>query len=344
MYIFKWLIPGLMLAALMSACGYEELKPIQKQNLTIASDYLYPKDSILFADFTKKTNIKVKITHISADSISNKIIQNPLNVDFDMIMIADMPVLENLKNKNLLQRFSNHFNKPNSSEFILITGVDPIVFKSNRNGSNDSTSYNDLSKELWYSSLDEVNLKKFYNCVKTNNHWTTRESALWIHQLELKKIVQPILDSLAPKINQVGFLSDFERQKSFSDSMNFFPFLLFPNQLTSGLIYNYYGAGIIYQSHNFFSAMQMIQYLQQPIQAQIINNKIGIISYNQLEKTGFYKNQRYLLNPNSINAYNFNLSWWNAHISYARSIKIEVKKSVPIVQTEPVIDSVLVEN
>lgn len=337
MIIFKWLIPGLMLAALMSACGYEELNPIQKQNLTIASDYLFAQDSILFADFAKKTNIKVNIIHISADSISNKIIQNPLNVDFDMIMISDMPILENLKNRNLLQKFSSNIHKTNFNEHIILTGIDPIVFKSNKNALNDSASYNDLSRNLWYPILNELDLKKLYNGIKNINEWSTRESAIWLNQTGFKKLSYPLEDSLAPKMFEVGFLSQLERTNSLPDSLNTFQYLIFPNQLQTGLLYNYYGAGIVYQSRNFFAAMQMIEYLLQPNAAQMINDKIGIVTYDFQSKSGTYKKKKLILTAIPLQTYSFNLTWWNAHLNEAKNIKIEAE--TPKLDTLSIIDT-----
>ncbi len=338
MIIFKWLIPFFLFAALMSGCGYEELNTTKNQSLTIASDYLHEKDSVLFSDFAKKTNIKVNIVHLSLDSLSNKIIENPLNVDFDMVMISEIATLENLKNKDLLQRLDNDFQAPNVNGFFINTGADPIVFKSNRKLMNDTISYNDLSKKLWYPVLNEVDLKKLYNGNKKINQWTTNESALWLSQAAFKKLDYPLTDSLAPEIIVVGFLSQFERQKPFLDSLNTFKYTLFPDQLKLGLFYNFYGAGIVYQSRNFDAAMQLIKYFLMPNQAQLINDKIGIVSYDHQTKTGIYLNKKLTLNPTPFKSYSFNLKWWNAHINDAKNIKAE--EEPPKKDSLTVIDSV----
>jgi hypothetical protein len=337
MFFFKGLIPVLILAALMSACGYEELNPIQKQSLTIASDYLYAKDSLLFTDFTKKTKIKLNIIHLSTDSLSKKIIEKGFIVDFDMLMVSNMTTLETLRNKNLLQKFSSNIHKSNLSQHIILTGIDPIVFKSNRNIINDSASYNDLSEDFWYPVLNELDLKKLYNGIKNINEWSTRESALWLNQTGSKKLSYPLEDSLAPKMFEVGFLSQLERPNSLPDSLNTFQYLLFPNQLKTGLLYNYYGAGIVYQSRNFFAAMQMVEYLLQPNSVQIINDKIGIVTYDHKSKSGIYKKKKLILTTIPLQSYSFNLTWWNAHLNDAKNIIIEAKK--PKTDTLSIIDT-----
>ena len=344
MFLMRRFILFLTLAVFLTSCSIEELNVIKKQTLTIASDYLYASDSSLFKDFSRKTNIKVKIIHLHADSISKKIFQNPLNVDFDMLMLSDIVTLNNIKNKNLLQKFSDEDDISNSNGYILLTGVDPIVYCSNRKVSGDSTSYLDLSSAFWYPKLDEVNLSELYNCIKQNQQWSSRESALWIHQAELKKMIYPINDSLAPRINALGFLSQFKRKSPLPDSLNVFQYFLFPDQLKSGLLYKFYGAGIVYQSSNFNAAKQLIQYLSKLSQAQVIHDKIGVVTYDQQTRTGYYKNRRYILNSKPINSYRFDSTWWNTHINYAKSMKIEVKKPVPIVNSEIVTDTLLVEN
>ncbi len=342
MFLIKWFVPIFTLAALISSCGYEELSSTKKQTLTVASDYLHASDSSLFNDFTRKTNIKIKIIHLQSDSISKKVIQDPLNVEFDLIMVSDILTLETLQKKNLLQQFSEDLDKSSSKNYFSITGLDPLVFKSKRNIPNDSTNYQNLSKELWYSKLNEIDLKKIYNCIKKTNQWSTHESALWLHQAELKKLEFPIMDSLAPRINAVGFLSQFEQKTQIIDSLSTLQILLFPDQLNSGILYNYYGAGIICQASNFYAAKQLISYLKRPSQAQIINNKIGIITYDQQTKTGFYKNKRIILNPNPIQSFRFDLKWWNDHLNYAKTMKIEEKKPKP--KNVPIADTLLIEN
>jgi len=330
------------LISLICACGYEELTAEKKPTLSIASDYLRESDSVLFLDFTKKTGVKVIIIPLELDSISRKVLSDPLNAGFDMIMVSDVRILKNLQSKKMLQKFSDELDIAQGNRFFLYTGIDPIVYYANRNLKKDSIRYTDLSKSFWSSSMDDTGLKKLFNCIKKNLKWSSRESALWLHQVEQKKIAYPEIDSLAPTMFNVGFLSQFERNSQLNDSLKTFQYWFFPDQIKSGLLYNFYGSGIVYQSPNFSEAMDLIVYLSQVSNVQIINDKIGVVSYDRKTKWGIFKNNRLMLNPNAINDFRFDLNWWNAHISYARNMKLEEKKIVKL--ANPIVDTLKLEN
>lgn len=328
--------------SLLCACGYEELTAEKKRTLSVASDYLMESDSVLFLDFTQKTGVKVKIIPLELDSIYRKVLSDPLNAGFDMIMVSDVRILKNLESKKLLQKFSDELDSAQGNRFFLHTGIDPLVYYANRNLNKDSISYTDLSKSFWFSSLDEIPLNKLFNCIKKNNKWSSRESALWLHRVEQKKIAFLAVDSLAPSMFNVGFLSQFERKKQLKDSLNDFQNLFFPDQTQTGLLYNFYGSGIVYQSSNFSAAMDLLRYLSEVSNAQMVNDKIGIVSYDRRANWGVFKNNRLKLSPKTINDFLFDSKWWNDHMNFARTMKIVEKK--PVSAVNPIPDTLKSEN
>ncbi len=342
MRLMKSVFCFIIVTMLISACGYEELTAEKKRTLSVASDYLTEADSVLFLGFTKKTGVKVKIIALELDSISMKVLSDPLNAGFDMIMVSDVRILKKLQSKKLLQKFSDELDSAQGNRFFLYTGIDPIVYYANRNLNVDSISYSDLSKSLWYSSFDEIGLNKLFNCIKKNNKWSSRESALWLHRVEQKKMNFLEVDSLAPSMFNVGFLSQFERTSQLKDSLYNFQYLFFPDQIQTGLLYNFYGSGIVYQSANFSAAMDLILYLSEVKNAQTVNEKMGIVSYDRRTNWGVFKNKKLKLSPKTINDFLFDSKWWNEHMSFARTMKIVEKKSVSAVN--PISDTLKSEN
>ena len=342
MILVKWAFILFAITTVISSCGYEELSENKNQTITIVSDYLSDRDSLLFIDFTKKTKVKVRIIQLNSDTILKRISKDPLMNGFDCIMVSDLDVLNQLDRLHLLQKISSESAPLKNNNNYRLTGLDPLVYYANRNLNPDSVNYTDLSTVFWYSNLEETQLMRLFNCIKKNNQWTSRESAFWLHQAGLNRINYPATDSLAPRIYDIKFLSPSERAKLQKDSVDVFQYVFFPDQNQSGLLYNYYAAGIIYQSPNYTAAMEFMRYLTEGSQAKRINDKLGLITLDGKTQTGYYKDKRFILNPNSIDNFPFDLKWWNAHLSYAKGMKIE--SIIPKERKNSTQDSIVVEN
>jgi hypothetical protein len=267
---------------------------------------------------------------------------DPINVGFDLIMVSDVRILKKLQSKNLLQKFSDKFDVSQSNRFFLNTGIDPLVYYSNGNLNKDSIRYSDLSKRFWCSHIDENDLVKLFNCIKKNYKWSNRESALWLHQVEQHKMAFPQADSLDPNLIYVGLLSQFERKWQINGSLNSFQYLVFPDQNQTGLLYHFYGSGIVYQSANYSAAMDLILYLSEVSNAQRINDIKGIVSYDRVTNWGAFQKNKLVLSPRAISDVPFDLNWWKAHLSFARNLKISKKKEEP--KATPIVDTLKLEN
>ncbi len=102
MAIFRFvLIVPLLL--IVSSCTIQKAKPNIKQSIIIASDCLYLKDTLLFRQFIKNSNIKVYIQHLPVESIIQKIEDENQNTHFDMVLLKSVSDIYFLEKKQFLQ-------------------------------------------------------------------------------------------------------------------------------------------------------------------------------------------------------------------------------------------------
>src|SRR5690606_17482597 len=91
-----------LLALVLNSCEIESVKPSKRKHLVIASDYLTPADTVIFQNFSKQKNIKVKILNMSPGKITGEFRNKNYNTGIDIIMLKSMTNVLDFSKKEIL--------------------------------------------------------------------------------------------------------------------------------------------------------------------------------------------------------------------------------------------------
>lgn len=288
-----------------SACTIEEAKPSKFQELIIASDCLEPKDTILFQRFSKSREIRLKIWHMSADSIHKHLDKEGLNTRIDAVILFSSYNMYQLDKKNHLQKISDvniaanlleKFRAP-SGKWVGL-GIDPIIFVTLNDTSGKLRTYSDLLKnEKWCSDLNgksewypfyapivqKMDPQKDYNALDWIKSFTGNKS---------KSVSYP--DSLTNCNNLLTRYSMFHKNQSLKKSHFKKGKLIYPNQRTGGSFYNMICFGIIKQAKNYTNALTFFEYLMDEKVNKRLNNYWRTFPVITSEESSFsYQNVRF---------------------------------------------------
>ena len=162
----KFLLP-LFLGLFLVSCKIEEAKPEISKKLVLASDFLEPKDTLLFEGFSKKYSIHLEILNLSAEKIAQKLKKEGFNTTIDLVFVNSLNSVIALE-KNKFHKLNTNFLKdkiPGLKAFKnatwLVAGLDPFVFSYIPDSTNTAKTYSDLSNNFtWASpqSIDELSV------------------------------------------------------------------------------------------------------------------------------------------------------------------------------------------
>lgn len=149
-----------ILLLFFSACGIEEADSTTSKELIIVSDFLKANDTILFKQFSKANNIRIKIKFLHADSIKKIVQKDGFNSNFDLVFVKSLQSVKDLKSitfhhlsRNTIKETLFNF-RPFQNNSWFAVGTDPYVFSAVPDTLEVPTSYRDLSQKFNYSSLN----------------------------------------------------------------------------------------------------------------------------------------------------------------------------------------------
>jgi hypothetical protein len=161
--LLRNLIPLLILiVTLLSGCQLESAKEQQQQELVIASDFLNKRDESLFKDFNSSRGIRVRILHMSADSLTKRLNTSGFASGIDMVMLRSSLDMCKIDKQGFLQVIHDRALRPeiparyrdtNSRWFGI--AIDPyIILSGNQDSLKRIRNYRDLGKfSEWMSNL-----------------------------------------------------------------------------------------------------------------------------------------------------------------------------------------------
>lgn len=261
----------------LSSCSVPEVTTTSKSTVTLASDFLYAKDSLLFANFEKQQNIKIKIKHLSADSILAHYKHYKYNSQFDGVLLYSTYTLNRLSQAKVLHPLSKELEdapqgakSPNND--WLAFGLDPYVIDFGKHETKN-IAYNELTHDVkWDPVLTKEESAAFFASVlhqfgRNNMH----KSLKWLQEMKNQMYWSPMNDTL-PKAN-------FTLTR-FSKAQKKYHHFILPTQGRIGVFYDGVGIASVRHSKKYASITQLQSYLLQSFNNQAITGKLFLFPIN----------------------------------------------------------------
>lgn len=264
-----------------------EAKETTNDYFVIASDFLKAKDSLLFENFEKQSNIKIIIKCMSADSIQSHYEFYGYNSKIDGVILSTSYEMNELSKANVLHKLPKEYStipvsfRSPKNDWISF-GLDPYVLDFG-DSSVKKSSYNELTYGTkWIPVLSKEESGAFYASVV---HQFGRKG---LHKS--KKWLQAMYDHSQSSISDTLKHSEMTLNR-FSKAKNSHHNYLIPNQQKGGAFYDCVGIGIIQQSPNFVQVNQLISYLLKPHNNQIILGKLSLFPIENPKNRSDFKYQ-----------------------------------------------------
>lgn len=276
---------GLLLIVLVfiTSCRIETAKSSSKRQLIIASDYLTEKDSILFRDFYKKSNITIRVVPMEADKIIGTISNKGVNSEIDLIMVKSLYDVYKLHKREILHPINYHDELP--SEILAISsrkyhfvgyGIDPYIFAIEPDQHSVIKTYADLTRYEFINTLERNEIAPMLSPVLRKMQ--KAEANKWIKQFMNKSIfTEELTDSLMDQKTMLTTYSNFHIRKK-SDSLFIGKSIIFPNKRTTGTFYTIRTFCIVEQAQNYTEADAFIKFYSEPKNNKAINRSLNTIS------------------------------------------------------------------
>lgn len=275
-----------ILTLLLASCGLETAHSDKSQKLVIASDFLYPKDSVLFKNFTKKRKIRICVEHLSADSIQKRLAKEGYNSTFDLVFVKSLKGVKALEKTNF-QRFSKsnlNENLDNLKAFHqrewLVLGLDPYLFSF----VPDTLEYPDTYKQLtqkynWATpSIDELDVLLIYakQQLKKGKKYNYKVWRKGFFKNNLPFVAGN--DSTLSRQFLVLKNSTFQKDSLFEKARKKRE-LIYPNQNAGGSYADRVCAAIVFQAKDYDNANAFLKYLNSREVIYYFNLRNGFINY-----------------------------------------------------------------
>lgn len=253
-------------------CNAPVVTSKKSKQLYIASDFLYSEDSVFFANFKKKEEIKVVILPMSADSIISHYRQFRYNSKFDMVLIKSTYSMDLLSKANVLHPIPEKyigdetgFVSPDSDWIIL--GIDPYVVGGQDFGRG--FQYNELTYgKKWKKELNQEEMASFQASVLFQfGRKNLSKSLNWLEKIEYQSMDKSDTLEVAPY-----FLSRLSKVKGTDNTY------VYPNQTRKfGAFYDGIGAGVVRHSSKYTEALFFIEYYSNIVHNQKLCNKLNVL-------------------------------------------------------------------
>jgi len=264
------------LLAILSYCSIPEVKETKPKRIVLASDFLFPKDSLLLRKFEKKTNLTLVIKNMSTDSIQAHFKKWKYNSKIDVVLLSSSSLANQLTNAKVLNILPDNIVEKHSplisynKDWIAI-GINPYVFDYGDSIPKKNSFYQNLTKSAnWTTSLNKGELSAFYASV--SNHFgksKKQESQEWIRKMMLN------LEENKKDLKNIPVYSLNTFQKTHLANANY----SIPNQNDYGCFYDGYCIGIIKNSKNYFWAEKLVRYFLVENNNEVLTWKLNLFPF-----------------------------------------------------------------
>lgn len=271
MNLFFKFLSFLVLLIALESCSIPEVQPSSKSVIVLASDFLYPRDSALFLNFEKQQNIKVKIKHLSTDSIISHFAHYRYNSQFDGVLMHSTYSLYKLSKEKVLHPLSSQLEQaPKGAKSPkndwLVFGLDPYVIDFGR-GETKNIAYNEFTHDVsWEPVLTKDESAAFFASVlhqfgRNNIH----KSVKWLQEMKDHMRLSESTDTL-PK-------ASFTLTR-FSHAQRVYNHFVLPTQGRIGVFYDGIGVASIQHSKKYAEITALQLYLMKGFNNQAITGKL----------------------------------------------------------------------
>lgn len=296
------------LVVLLASCSIEEANHSNKNELIIASDFLRSKDTMLFRNFSKTNNIRIKIKFLSSDSIQRSLRKDGFNSNFDLVFVKSLSSVKDLKpikfhhlSQNIIKDSLTNFRAFQNNSWFAV-GVDPYVFSYVPDSLDVPTSYKDLTKNFNYSCLNPTENAVLLAHIKhltkkKQSYYSTWKKSFEGNYLPFNKGT----DSLPSKQFLLLKWSQYLENPILKKNKKRIATYFFNN---SGLYADRKCVAVILQAKNFKNACLFLSFLNSKNKSVYFYEKLGAIPIlKKNEKYEFEKIQRIkilLVNEDSL--------------------------------------------
>ena len=274
----------LFFASILGACSIETAKAPSSSELVILSDYLLPKDTVLFSQFSKNRNVSVKIIATETDKIVGLMRNNGFNTKGDIIMVKSLLDINRLNQRDILHNidFSKELVLPehdqsNWSRNFLAYGYDPFVFANSKYALLNT--YADLKRLPFVSNISERNIPVVLSPVIKK--FSKMQANTWIKKFARNRISIDSLarinnDSIRLRLPILTTYSDFRINK---DSVLNYSHrrLKLSNNSSKGTFYNLRTIAILKHAQNYSEAREFSMFYLKKKNNISLNKKLSTI-------------------------------------------------------------------
>jgi ABC-type thiamine transport system substrate-binding protein len=280
------------LLLVVTSCNHQPIATQKVTQLSVASDFLTEKDSILFKGFQSYKGVKVHIVPMSADSIVDLHKRQPYNLPFDVVILQSSYDMHHLSSNKVFHELPSSVYWENAS-FIApnkdweALAIDPFVIA----GINSP-------KDVQYSELTFGN--RWENAVRPINYKAFQASILFQFGKENTKKSQAFMEKLASQssvVKDTSMIADSIRPKNWkllqlSDALLTKQIFRYPSQSQKfGAFYDVIGIGIVSHSSIYSTAESFIQFLKNSTRNQWLCNNWKVLPVIKPSKPSPYEYQ-----------------------------------------------------
>ena len=283
----------ILLSILIAGCS-----PVNEVNVYTSRHY--DVDDILYAEFTKKTGIKVNIISGSGGALMERLKAEGRNSPGDVFFTVDAGNLANFQQGGFLQPIESEFIKntvptelrgPND-EWVAIAKRARVIFFNPESVSDDeikNISYEDLGSEIWNGRVVVRSSSNMYNQslvaslisnlgIEKTEDWATKLVSNFARtpqgndRSQLMAVANGLADVAIANTYYIGIMlagKGGEEQLKAARKLK----IAFPNQDNRGAHVNISGGGILKHSPNKDNAEKFLEFLlTKEAQEHIVNN------------------------------------------------------------------------
>jgi iron(III) transport system substrate-binding protein len=293
MQTYKKIITTILLLLVISGCA-----PVNEVNIYTSRHY--DVDDILYAEFTKKTGIKVNIISGSGGALMERLKAEGVNSPGDVFFTVDAGNLANFQKEGFLQSITSENIKNvvpielrgKNDEWVAIAKRARVIFYNPESVSNEeiaNINYEDLAKPRWKNRVVVRSSSNMYNqslVASLISNLGKENTETWAKGLvdnfarkpqgndraQLMAVANGQADIAIANTYYLGIMlsgKGGKEQQVAAAKLR----IAFPNQTNRGAHVNISGGGILKHSPNKENAEKFLEFLlTEEAQSHIVNN------------------------------------------------------------------------
>ena len=275
----------ILLAA--NSCLIETAKAPIKQYVTIYTDCLVKSNIKLFASFSKKERIRVRIVHLPTDTILSRLKKQKYNAFADILILKSVFTMNQMQKEKLLQPVKSwkideliaaNYKAQDNTWFGI--GIDPYVFVSKNDSSTIISEFGELlnpsTSDKWSTNFTAINdLVPMLAPIlfKKTNSSAKKWHLEFLANQQTQEVIKnrnnnPIITTNVLLTSYSIYSKMVHKKDRITKNFN----LHFSNQAKIGSYYNLICAGIIKQARNFENAKLLLDYIATAQMNEKLNN------------------------------------------------------------------------